>query len=71
MSPVLYFQNKESRLINIMLATVLSADDQVIISDTEDRLQKAGPLLEELSKTYNFKVSTKSPKQWPLKVNME
>jgi hypothetical protein len=42
--------------------TILFADDQVIISDTEDNLQKAVYLLYKKSKEYNLEISTNKMK---------
>jgi hypothetical protein len=48
-------------------------DDQVIISDTEDGLQKAIYLLEIVAKAYNlrFPQNKKNQNPRPLKGNME
>ena len=42
--------------------TLLFADDQFIISDTEDNLQKAVYLLYNISKEYNLEIATKETK---------
>jgi len=42
--------------------TLLFADDQFIISDTEDNLKKAVYLLYNISKEYNLKIATKKTK---------
>ena len=42
--------------------TLLLADDQFIISDTEDNLQKAVYLLYNISKEYNLEIATKKTK---------
>ena len=43
---------------NLYLNTLLFADNQVVIRDTEDELQKSVYILNQLSKDYNIKVST-------------
>ena len=47
---------------NFHINTVLFADDQVIIQDTEDKLQKLVYILHQLSKEYNLKISTDKTK---------
>jgi len=42
---------------NIYLNTLIFADDQAIIQDSEDKLQKSVYLLNQMSKDYNFKIS--------------
>ena len=42
----------------LIFNTLLFADDQFIISDTEDNLKKAVYLLYNISKEYNLEVST-------------
>jgi hypothetical protein len=46
----------------LIFNTLLFADDQFIISDTEDNLQKAVYLLYNISKEYNFEIATKRRK---------
>jgi len=46
----------------LILNTLLFADDQFIISDTEDNLQKAVYLLYNISKEYNLEIATKKTK---------
>ena len=41
---------------------MLFADDQFIISDTEDNLQRAVCLLYNISKEYNLEIATKKTK---------
>jgi len=43
----------------LIFNTLLFADDQFIISDTEDNLQKAVHLLYNISKEYNLEIVTK------------
>ena len=47
---------------NLHINTLLFADDQVIIQDTEDKLQKSVYILHQLSKDYNLKISTDKTK---------
>ena len=47
---------------NLYLNTLLFADDQVIIQDSEDKLQKSIYILNEMSKDYNLKISTDKTK---------
>jgi len=54
---------KTSKYFNeLIFNTLLFADDQFIISDTEDNLQKAVYLLYNISKEYNLEISTKKTK---------
>ena len=46
----------------LIFNTLLFADDQFIISDTEDNLQKAVYLLCSTSKEYNLEIATKKTK---------
>jgi len=46
----------------LIFNTLLFADDQFIISDTEDNLQKAVYLLYNISKEYNLEIATKKTK---------
>jgi len=46
----------------LILNTLLFADDQFIISDTEDNLQKAVYLLYYIAKEYNLEIATKKTK---------
>jgi len=46
----------------LIFNTLLFADDQFIISDTEDTLQKAVYLLYNISKEYNLEIATKKMK---------
>ena len=43
---------------NLSLNTFLFADDQVIIQDSEDKLQKSVYILNQMSEDYNLKIST-------------
>jgi len=47
---------------NLYLNTLLFADDQVIIQDSEDKLQKSVCMLNQMSKGYNLKISTDKTK---------
>jgi len=47
---------------NLYLNTLLFADDQVIIQDSEDKLQKCVYILNQMSKDYNLKISTDKTK---------
>ena len=42
---------------NLNLNTLLFTDDQVIIQDSEDKLQKSVYILNQMSKDYNLKIS--------------
>ena len=46
----------------LIFNTLLFADDQFIISDTEDNLQKAVHLLYSISNEYNLEIAAKRPK---------
>jgi len=46
----------------LMFNTLLFADDQFIISDTEDNLQQADYLLHSISKEHNLEIATKKTK---------
>jgi hypothetical protein len=46
----------------LIFNTLLFADDQFIISDTEDNLQKAVYSLYSISKEYNLEIATKKTK---------
>jgi len=46
----------------LILNTLLFADDQFIISDTEENLQKAVYVLYNISKEYNLEIATKKTK---------
>ena len=48
----------------LIFNTLLFADDQFIISDTEDDLQKAVYLLYGISKEYNLEIATKDEGIW-------
>jgi hypothetical protein len=64
----MYHSHKLLDLINnIILNTILFADDYVIIFDREDGLQRAVLLLEKGGKTHNLKISIVKTKTWPLK----
>ena len=47
---------------NLYLNTLLFADDQVVIQDSEDKLQKSVYILNQMSKDYNLKISTDKTK---------
>ena len=49
-------------LKELIFNTLLFADDQFIISDTENNLQKAVYLLYNISKGYNLEIATKKTK---------
>ena len=46
----------------LIFNTLLFADDQFIISDTEDNLQKAVYVLYNISKEYSLEIATKMTK---------
>jgi hypothetical protein len=52
---------------NLYLNTLLFADDQAIIQDSEDKLQKFVYILNELSKGYNLKISADKTKTMDFK----
>ena len=54
---------------NLCLNTLLFADDQIIIQDTEDELHKSVYILNQPSKHYNLKISTDKTKIMDLKEN--
>jgi hypothetical protein len=72
LSPVLYLdeiirillqKSETSKYFKeLIFNTLLFADDQFIISDTEDNLQKAVYLLYNVSKEYNLEIATKKTK---------
>ena len=47
---------------NLYLETLFFSDDQVIIQDSEDKLQKSVYLLNQMSKDYNLKIFTHKTK---------
>jgi hypothetical protein len=47
---------------NLYLNTLFFADDQVIIQDSEGKLQKSVSMLNQMNKDYNFKISTDKTK---------
>jgi len=47
---------------NLCLNTLIFADDQVVIQDSEDKLQKSVYILNQMSKDYNLKISTDKAK---------
>ena len=47
---------------NVYLNTLLFADDQVIIQDSEGKLQKSVYILNQMSKDYNLKISVDKQK---------
>ena len=58
---------KTSKYFKVLIFnTLLSTDDQFIISDTEDNLQKAAYLLYNISKEYNLEIATKNTKVFGL-----
>lgn len=54
--------NTHYLLNDTTLDTLLFADDQIVVADSEDNMQRAIYKLEKLSKTYNLKISTKKTK---------
>ena len=47
----------------LIFNTLLFADDQFIISDTDDNLQQAVYLLHRISKEYNLEIATKKKRR--------
>jgi len=60
--PALYNQFKTCIIISCLYEHLLFADDQFIISDKEDNLQKAVYLLYNIFKKYNLEIATKKTK---------
>jgi len=56
------FQHFDRHIKELIFNTLLFADAQFIISDTEDNLQKAVHLLYNISKVYNLEIATKKTK---------
>ena len=54
---------------NLYINTLLFAGDQIIIQDSEDKLQKYVHILNQMSKDYNLKISTDENKIMDLKEN--
>jgi len=54
---------------NLYLNTLLFADDQVIIQDSEDKFQKSVYILNQMSKGYTSKYLRTKLKLWLLKEN--
>jgi hypothetical protein len=52
---------------NLYLNTLLFANDQAIIQDSEDNLQKSVYILNQLSKDYNLKISMDKTKTMAFK----
>ena len=52
---------------NQQLSTLLFADDQVIIADTEDNLQKAAHKLNQTITEYDLTISVQKKNGWHLK----
>ena len=52
---------------NLFLNTLLFADDQIIIEDSEDKLQESVYILKQMYKDYNLKISTEKTKIMALK----
>ena len=52
---------------NLSLNTLLFADDQIIIQDSEDQLSKSVYILNQLSKDYNLKISADKTKKLAFK----
>jgi len=54
------FKKTSKYFKELIFNTLLFADDQFIISDTEENLQKAFHLLYSISKEYNLEIATKN-----------
>ena len=52
---------------NLSLNTLLFADDQVIIQDSEDKLHKSVCIVNQMSKDYNLKIQDDTKKRELLK----
>jgi hypothetical protein len=55
---------------DLILNTILFADDQVIVASTEDKLQRAAYALNNIAITYNLKVSGNKTKAMAMKGKM-
>ena len=53
----------------IHLNTLLFADDQVVIQDSEDKVQKSVYVLKQMSKDYKLKISRNQTKTMDCKKN--
>ena len=49
---------------NLYFNTLFFADDQVVIQESEDKLQKSVYILNQMSKDYNLKISTEKNKNY-------
>jgi hypothetical protein len=52
---------------NKYINTILFADDQVLLAETEDHLQENVTKLNKILKLYNMRISTKKLRQWQWK----
>jgi hypothetical protein len=55
---------------NLILNTILFADDQVIVTSTEDDVQRAGNALNSVAMKYNLKIAVNKTKKMALKGNV-
>jgi hypothetical protein len=55
-------ETKTQYFKELIFITLLLADDQLIIADTEDNLQRAVYLLYSISKEYNLEIATNKTK---------
>lgn len=52
---------------NLNINTLVYADDQFLLSDSEDNLQRSIKKLEDIVKEYGMKITPQKENQWPSK----
>jgi hypothetical protein len=58
---------KQNAMMNLILNTILFADDQVIVTSIEDDMQRAVYALNNVAMKYNLKISVNKTKTMALK----